>query len=67
MASSNRDDVCEIFCHDPEKVRQMTDRLPETDLLVPMFKALADPTRLKIAYALMKEGSFGLRLGPCPE
>lgn len=58
MVSSKKEDVCEVFCHDPEKVRHIKARLPETDLLAPMFKALADPTRLKIAYALMREGEL---------
>jgi DNA-binding transcriptional ArsR family regulator len=55
MSAAKRDEVCEVFCHDLEKVRRIKDHLPETDALAPMFKALADPTRLKIAYALMKE------------
>ncbi|MBO2532970.1 MAG: ArsR family transcriptional regulator [Thermoactinomycetaceae bacterium] len=58
MSSSKRDDVCEVFCHDPEKVRRIKERLPETEPLVPVFKALADPTRLKIACALMEDGEL---------
>jgi len=51
-------DVCEVFCYDEEKVQRAKHHLPETDGLARMFKALADPTRLKIAYALMKEGEL---------
>lgn len=58
MSSSKRDDVCEVFCYDPEKVKRIKGRLPETESLAPMFKALADPARLKIAYALMTEGEL---------
>ncbi|GAA5343894.1 cadmium-sensing regulator CadC [Planifilum fimeticola] len=58
MSSSKRDEVCEVFCHDPEKVRRIKEHLPDTETLVSVFKALADPTRLKIAFALMEEGEL---------
>lgn len=40
------------FCHSPEKVAKIKPRMDDIKDVELIFKALADPTRLKIAYAL---------------
>lgn len=54
-SSTNRDDVCEIFCFNPVKVRQMRQAVHVVDGLAEVFKVLGDPTRTKIVYALSRE------------
>lgn len=51
------DDVCEITCFDGPKVNRVKDSLSKhnTFSVSKMFKALADDTRLKIAFALSEE------------
>lgn len=48
------DEVCEIFCYDEGKIKHLQRELEKQDipLIARMFKALADDTRMKIAYAL---------------
>lgn len=48
---------CEIYCYDEEKVKRVQTSLETVDPVdtAQLFKALADPTRLKIAYALVQE------------
>lgn len=48
-------DVCERFHVDEEKVSSLKPTIKEEDFDKPaqLFKALSDPTRLKIAYSLM--------------
>lgn len=48
-------DVCERFHVDEEKVSSLKPTLEEEEFDKPaqLFKALSDPTRLKIAYSLM--------------
>jgi DNA-binding transcriptional ArsR family regulator len=48
-------DVCEIICHDEEKVLRLHPLSTKVDGLAPMFKALGDETRLRIAYVLTLE------------
>ncbi|MGA8943493.1 MAG: metalloregulator ArsR/SmtB family transcription factor [Thermoactinomyces sp.] len=50
-------DRCEIYCFDENKVKKAKSSLEMVDTVdtSKIFKALADPTRLKIAYALMQE------------
>ncbi len=50
-------DVCEVFCYDELKVKRGKADLEQQDTLpvAQIFKALADDTRIKIAYALSKE------------
>jgi DNA-binding transcriptional ArsR family regulator len=57
MDKTKPDDCCEIFCYDEEKVERVKKRIEthETQHIVKMFKALADDTRIKIAYALCEE------------
>ena len=50
-------DTCEIYCYDEEKVKRVQASLETVEPrdTAQLFKALADPTRLKIAYALVQE------------
>lgn len=51
-------DVCEIFCSDQSKVKRVKEKLQGSAGLADIFKALADDTRIKIAYALALEGEL---------
>src|SRR5699024_1917958 len=42
----------QMFCHKEEKVKQIKPKMRDIDDVELIFKALADKTRLKIAYAL---------------
>lgn len=57
MEKLKKIDSCEIYCFDEEKVNRVKQSIEEHDTLtiVKVFKALADDTRLKVAYALCKE------------
>jgi DNA-binding transcriptional ArsR family regulator len=48
-------DTCETFCYDEEKVNRVKGKVEEVNGVELLFKALADSTRIKIAYALMLE------------
>lgn len=48
-------DVCETFCYDPAKVARLKTVVDHTRGVAPLFKALADDTRVKIVYALAQE------------
>ncbi|MFA9559433.1 ArsR/SmtB family transcription factor [Evansella sp. AB-rgal1] len=50
-------DTCEVYCFDEEKVKRVTSIVEQENLapVANVFKALADETRLKIAYALVQE------------
>ena len=50
-------DVCEISCHESDKVASVQEELSGTDTngAAKIFKALSDDTRMKIAYALSLE------------
>jgi ArsR family transcriptional regulator, lead/cadmium/zinc/bismuth-responsive transcriptional repressor len=52
-----KNDVCEIFCFDEEKVNRIKYELEKQNTLsvAKIFKALSDDTRMKIAYALYLE------------
>jgi len=41
-----------VVCHDEQTVGEITPKMADVDGVEEIFKALADPTRLKIAYAL---------------
>ncbi|NPV72906.1 MAG: winged helix-turn-helix transcriptional regulator [Pelotomaculum sp.] len=53
--NSEQNDVCEVFCVNKEKVERLKDEVESTKGLALLFKALADDTRVKIAYALSRE------------
>jgi DNA-binding transcriptional ArsR family regulator len=50
-------DICEISCMDSEKTAKLRGQLEEVSIVdvTKVFKALADETRMKIAYALTLE------------
>lgn len=50
-------DSCEIYCYDEPKVRKVQSALKQQNIqgMAKMFKALADETRMKIAFALCEE------------
>ncbi len=47
-----RQDMCQVQCVDMSKVERLRTALPDVDSQALIFKALADATRLKVAYAL---------------
>ena len=51
------EDTCEIFCFDEDKVIRIKDKIIHNDFqgIVKVFKAIADETRLKVAFALCQE------------
>ncbi|MEF7440679.1 metalloregulator ArsR/SmtB family transcription factor [Paenibacillus lautus] len=51
------EDTCEIFCYDEDKVKRVKSKLSHYDFqnMSQIFKVIADPTRLKVAYALCDE------------
>ncbi|PTX63212.1 cadmium-sensing regulator CadC [Melghirimyces profundicolus] len=53
--SHTQPDICDVFCHDEEKVRRLKGKMEETRAAARLFKGLGDETRLKIAYALCLE------------
>lgn len=50
-------DICEISCVDEEKVNKVKGSISTIDTftVAQIFKALADDTRIKIAYSLIEE------------
>lgn len=48
-------EFCDVFCFDPEKVERLKGVVAEARGLAPLFKALADDTRVGIAIALAGE------------
>ncbi|WP_134704556.1 metalloregulator ArsR/SmtB family transcription factor [Ammoniphilus sp. YIM 78166] len=54
---ANHHHYCEVFCYDEEKVNRLKGELGQQDTLSvsKIFKALADDTRVKVAYALSRE------------
>lgn len=54
---STTNDTCEIFCYDEEKVNRLKPIIndPSVSMVAKMFKALADETRAKVAFALCQE------------
>lgn len=49
------EDTCDVFVYDPEKVRRLQPTVGRVAALAPLFKVLADETRLKVIYALSRE------------
>lgn len=50
-------DQCEIFCFDEDKVKRVQESFETVDFqqISLLFKALSDPNRLKVVYALVQE------------
>ena len=53
----NKNDTCEIYCYDEEKVNRIQGDLQKVDIssVAKMLKAIADENRAKITYALCQE------------
>lgn len=49
------EETCETFIFDPNKVERRRQEIGRTEGLAPLFKVLADDTRLKLIYALSQE------------
>jgi len=45
-------EICEVACVHADDVKRVQERLPNLKGMTSIFKALADETRLKIAYSL---------------
>ncbi|MGU3350212.1 ArsR/SmtB family transcription factor [Bacillus sp. M5A3_1b] len=58
-----KEEHCELCYHDEKKVKHASDMLEKENIssVAKMFKALADETRLKIAYALYTEKELCVR------
>ncbi|GAJ97681.1 metalloregulator ArsR/SmtB family transcription factor [Geomicrobium sp. JCM 19055] len=52
--------TCDVFCYDEEKVERISKVVEKQSFLsaVDIFKALADQTRLKIAFTLTQENEL---------
>lgn len=48
-------DTCDIFCYDEALVQRVQPQVERVSGVEQIFKALSDPTRMKIAYALTLE------------
>jgi len=55
MARPGHHHLCHTDCHTPERLQELTEAVSATDGVTPIFKALADETRVKIIYALLQE------------
>lgn len=53
-AKSSENDSCQVWSCDKEKVQEIQAELEGIDGMALIFKALADDTRVKVAYALSK-------------
>lgn len=53
----NKNDTCEIYCYDEEKVNRIQGDLKTVDIssIAQMLKAIADENRAKITYALCQD------------
>lgn len=55
MSEDKKNQVCETFCFDEEKVNRIQPKIQQVNGVELIFKALSDATRLKITYALTIE------------
>lgn len=51
-------EMCDIVCVHEETVQRVKQEMPDLTSVAQLFKALADETRLKVAYALTIEKSL---------
>ncbi|KGR73636.1 ArsR/SmtB family transcription factor [Ureibacillus manganicus] len=53
----SKNDSCEIYCYDEEKVNRIQGELEKEDIgsVAQLFKAFADENRAKISYALCQD------------
>lgn len=56
----SKQDTCEIYCYDEEKVNAIQTHLQKVDLssVANLFKAISDENRAKITYALCQEAEL---------
>lgn len=56
----NKEVQCDVFSYNEEKVERLKNKIASEDIqgMARMFKALADDTRMKIAYALCEENEL---------
>ncbi len=54
-ANQTSEDTCETYCYDEAVVNRVQPKISEAEGVELIFKALADATRVKIAYALTLE------------
>lgn len=47
--------LCPTDCHTPERLKELAHSVAQIEGVTPIFKALADETRVKIIYALLLE------------
>ncbi len=52
MSTINKNNTCDTFFYNEKLVNQIKPKMSDVIGVEKIFKALADPTRLKIAYAL---------------
>ena len=55
MNSPGRHHLCQTDFHSSERLQELQQAVAKTDGVTPIFKALADETRVKIIYALLQE------------
>ncbi len=53
--ATDRDDICGVYRTDPAKIAPLREKIAPAAGVAEIFAALADPTRVKIAYALCQE------------
>jgi len=47
--------LCQTDCHTPQRLNELEHSVAQIEGVTPIFKALADETRVKIIYALLLE------------
>ncbi|GAB6171781.1 hypothetical protein JCM15765_12590 [Paradesulfitobacterium aromaticivorans] len=55
MSRPGHHHLCHTDCHTPERLAELRLAVSKTEGVTPIFKALADETRVKIIYALLQE------------
>ncbi|OLN33217.1 ArsR/SmtB family transcription factor [Desulfosporosinus metallidurans] len=55
MNRPGHDHLCPTDCRSPQRISELTHSVAEIEGVTPIFKALADETRVKIIYALLLE------------
>ena len=58
--SSAQDDMCEVICYDAEKIQSLQGTVDDNEVadMAKIFKALSDPTRVKMASYLDQGGEL---------
>ncbi|MHA0858284.1 ArsR/SmtB family transcription factor [Paenibacillus sp. CMAA1364] len=60
VTPTRTEDVCEVVCVNQDRIHQLNNIIQEDEIagMVDIFKALSDPTRMKIAFMLDLEGEL---------